>query len=152
MIKSFTAATTRLTRSIGAGIVRLPGEAPRLLAPEQVVESHETRLQYRIDRLLGEGGFGQVYLAKRLGRSGEVPLRVCIKVSARIDGWIREAYFGRLLDGHPRAIRVFDVFPIMRADGVILYALALEYAPHGDLSAFLQRAKKRWTETAVRRE
>ena len=34
-------------------------------------------------------------------------------MSARIDGWLREAYFGQLLDGHPRAIRVFDTFPLI---------------------------------------
>src|SRR5689334_11568683 len=70
-----------------------------LLAPEQVIASPETRVRYRIDRLLGEGGFGQVYLAGRVGRSRTVPSVVCIKVSARIDGWLREAYFGQLLDG-----------------------------------------------------
>ena len=68
-----------------------------------------------------------------------MPESVCIKVSSRIDGWIREAYFGQLLDGHPRAIRVYDAFPLMRADGRVLYCLALEYARHGDLSAFLER-------------
>ena len=46
---------------------------------------------------LGEGGFGQVYLARRLGRARGVPAEVCVKVSARIDGWLREAYFGQLL-------------------------------------------------------
>jgi serine/threonine-protein kinase len=101
---------------------------------------------------LGEGGFGQVFLAKRLGRSLLVPQTLCIKVSARIDGWLREAYFGQLLDGHPRAIQVFDMFPLMRSDGQVLYCLALEYARHGDLSAFLNRAAKGWSETTARRE
>jgi hypothetical protein len=32
------------------------------------------------------------------------PEQVCIKVG-RIDGWLREAYFGLLPDGHPRAVR-----------------------------------------------
>ena len=59
-----------------------------------------------------------------------------------MDGWIREAYFGQLLDGHPRAIGVFDQFPLMRADGQVLYYLALEYALHGDLGAFLRKAEK----------
>jgi serine/threonine-protein kinase len=93
-----------------------------------------------------------VYLARRIGRSAAIPETVCIKVSGRIDGWLREAYFGQLLDAHPRAIRVFDTFPLMRTGGPVLYCLTLEYAHHGDLSAFLSRTSKGWTETAARRE
>src|SRR5436309_9544944 len=81
-----------------------------------------------------------------------VPEIGCIKVSTRIDGWLREAYFGQLLDGHPRAIRIFDVFPLMHSEGQVLYCLALEYARHGDLRAFLRRAGKGWPERTVRRE
>ena len=69
-----------------------------------------------------------------------------------MDGWLREAYFGQLLDDHPRAIRVFDTFPVMHAGEPVLYCLALEYARHGDLSAFLRHDAKRWSETLVRRE
>ena len=141
-------ATTRSTLSIH--VPRLGG--PQLLVSGQVIESPETGLQYRIDQLRGEGGFGQAYLARRLGRSTVVPALVCIKVSPRIDGWLREAYFGQVLDGQERAIRVYDAFPLMRADGRVLYYLALEYAEHGDLSAFLRRGGKGWSEAAVRRE
>src|SRR5215510_5974944 len=143
-----SSATTRSTRSIHVPIAR----GHQLLVSGQVVESPETGLRYRIVRLLGEGGFGQAYLAKRLGKSAEVPETVCIKVSARIDGWIREAYFGQLLDRHPRAIRVYDLFPLMRANGQVLYYLVLEYAQHGDLAAFLRRAESGWSEATVRRE
>ena len=146
--RSHAAATTRATSSIHVPAV----DAGQLLAPTQVIFSPETKLQYRIERMLGAGGFGQAYLATRRGRSATIPDQVCIKVSARIDGWLREAYFGLLLDGHPRAVRVFDRFPLMRADGQVLYYLALEYACHGDLSAHLQQAGRKWTEAAARRE
>jgi len=147
-MKSVTAATTRSVAPVRLSLER----GGKLLASGEVIGSPETLLMYKVERLLGEGGFGQVYLARRLGRSAVVPQIVCIKVSARIDGWLREAYFGQLLDGHPRAIRVFDAFPLMRGDGRVLYCLTLEYARHGDLSAFLSRAGKGWPETAARRE
>jgi serine/threonine-protein kinase len=120
--------------------------------PGQVVHSSETRLSYRIERLVGKGGFGQAYLARRCGRSTTVPLEVCVKASTQINGWLREAYFGQLLDGHPRAIRVFDRFPILRSDEEVVYCLVLEYARHGDLSAFLERGTAGWAESIARRE
>ncbi|MGH9367892.1 MAG: protein kinase domain-containing protein, partial [Thermoanaerobaculia bacterium] len=123
-----------------------------LLLPQQVITSPETRLQYRIDSLLGQGGFGQAYLATRITRSRAVPAVVAMKASEHIDGWLREAYFGHLLDGHSRAIRVFDAFPLMREDGSVLYCLALEYAKHGDLRSYLQRTRKGWQEKTARRE
>lgn len=145
-------ATTRTARTAAMRSARLRG----LLEPAQVISSQQTQVRYRVERLLGEGGFGQVYLARRLGRSDAIPELVCIKVSPHIDAWVREAYFGKLLDDHPRAIRVFDMFPLVGdvaagASG-ILYCLVLEYARHGDLSAFLQRHETGWSEAAARRE
>src|SRR5262245_3306629 len=145
---TFTSATTRAVTRIGSR----PRRGIPLVSPGDIVFSAESGLQYRIDRLLGEGGFGQVYLSRRLGRSKDVPPIVCIKVSSRIDGWLREAYFGQLLQEHQRAIRVFDTFPTVRSTGQPLYCLALEYARHGDLSAFLARNATRFSEAATRRE
>jgi serine/threonine protein kinase len=140
-----TAATTRSV--VGRSL------APaKLLEPGQIVTSPETRLDFRVEHLLGRGGFGEVYLTRRLGKSSTVPEVVCIKASDRMDGWLREAYFGQLLDDHPRAIRVFEAFPLMRPNGQFLYCLVLEYARFGDLSAFLARETARWTERVVRRE
>ena len=134
------AASTARTATRPGPVFVSRGE--RLLAPSQTIESPETALQFRIDRLLGEGGFGQVYLAERLGRSPTVPRVLCVKASTRIDGWLREAYFGQLLNEHPRAIRIFDAFPLFRPDGSVLYCLAIEYAAMGDLSSFLAREEK----------
>ena len=150
MLKSAAAATTRTATS-----VLVPRhERGQLLAPSQVITSPETRLDYQVEQLIGEGGFGQVYLARRVGSSDVVPEVVCIKASTRSDAWLREAYFGQLLQGHPRAIRVFDAFPLLRpgTGAAVLYCLALEYACFGDLSAFLRHTGKRWPEASARRE
>ena len=146
---------TRISSAVTRTATRPPAPSERvgeLLHIGQVITSPETQLQYEIERLLGQGGFGQVYLARRLGRSTLVPETLCIKISHRIDGWLREAYFGQLLDGHPRAIHVFDVFPLFRAGRPVAYCLALEYASDGDLSAYLRRQSRPWSETTVRRE
>jgi serine/threonine-protein kinase len=146
-LSRLAAATTR-TRSVAARFK----PAQHLLARDQVIRSPQSGLRYRIGRILGEGGFGQAYLARRMGSLPGVPGTLCIKVSQRIDGWVREAYFGQLLDGHPRAIRVFDAFPLPAGDGQVLYCLALEYATGGDLRAYLRRTGKGWPESVARRE
>jgi serine/threonine protein kinase len=141
-----------MTTRAASGVRRAPSGPDHLLAPNEVVQSPETDLQYRIERQIGAGGFGQAYLARRLGRSASVPEVVCIKVSTRKDAWLREAYFGQVLDGHDRAIRLYDAFPLVHSDGRVRYFLTLEYAEHGDLSKFLHRGGKGWSEAAVRRE
>jgi serine/threonine-protein kinase len=148
MSTRISAAITRTATAPRASTRR----AERWLQISQVVASPETQLRYEIERLLGEGGFGQVYLARRLSRSTLMPEIVCIKISHRIDGWLREAYFGQLLDDHPRAIRVFDAFPLIEGERSVAYCLALEYASHGDLSAFLRRVARPWPEASARRE
>jgi serine/threonine protein kinase len=57
-----------------------------------------------------------------------------------------------LLDEHPRAIRIFDAFPLLAPGSQVRYCLALEYARFGDLSAFLRRHGGGWPERIARRE
>ena len=147
-MKNVATATTR-TMTAARGRV---DPAYRMLAAGQVIVSPESGHRYSIDRLLGKGGFGQVYRAERLGSPRNGKDALCIKISARIDGWVREAYFGQLLEKHPRAIRIFDTFPITRPDGQVLYCLAVEYARHGDLEAYLRRTGAGWPEKMVRKE
>ena len=127
-----------------------------LLTRGRIITSPETTLRYEIGPQIGQGGFGQVFLARRLGRSDVVPEDVCVKISAHQDTWLREAYFGLLLNDHPRAIRVYDRFPLVASGAAatadLLYCLVLECAPHGDLSAFLAKTMQPWRETAARRE
>ena len=107
-----------MTRAAASGLSAArtrtrPRAAGRSCSAGQVVQSPETGARYRVEGLLGQGGFGQVFRARRLVRSRSVPAVVCIKASRHIDGWVRESYFGRLLDGDPRAIRVYDAFPLL---------------------------------------
>jgi serine/threonine-protein kinase len=84
-------------------------------------------------------------------RPSLVPLQVCIKASESVEEWGREGYFGQVLEGNPRAIQVYDAFPLLRGAS-ILYCLALEYATEGDLRAHLHRTGRRWPGGTARRE
>lgn len=115
----------------------------------QTVYSSESGRAYRLDRLIGKGGFGEVYLATPTPSTG-MPAKVCVKVSDRLSAWLREAYFAELLTREPRALRVFDRFAHPEGDRM-RYCLAMEYAEHGDLGAWLSR-KGPQSERFVRRE
>jgi hypothetical protein len=68
MLRRLSALTTR-----AASAPSSRAQHGTLLLSGQVVASPETRLEYRIERFLGEGGFGQVYMARRRGHSPTVP-------------------------------------------------------------------------------
>lgn len=141
------ATQNRETTAYGAAYTPAPTASPKSSAP--TAYSGETGRTYHLERLIGKGGFGEVYLATVTPAQG-FPKQVCVKISERLSAWLREAYFAELLDREPRALRVFDRFPIV--DGLrTRYCLAMEYAEHGDLGQWLTQAGPQ-SERFVRRE
>jgi serine/threonine protein kinase len=122
---------------------------PSARVEARTVYSSESDRTYHLDRLLGKGGFGEVYLATTSGSDG-VPTQVCIKISDRMSSWVREAYFAELLSREERALRVFDRFVDVDGD-TMRYCLSMEYAEHGDLGVWLDREGAQ-SERYVRRE
>jgi eukaryotic-like serine/threonine-protein kinase len=143
------ATLDRPTAAPGAARTPRPGNGQAAQSAVQTAYSCETGRTYSLDRLIGKGGFGEVYLATPSPADG-FPERVCIKISERMTAWLREAYFAELLAREPRALRVFDRFAVV--DGSSMrYCLAMEYAEHGDLGAWLAH-KGPQPERFVRRE
>src|SRR2546422_1316 len=68
--------------------------AKRSGEPLPSVHSSESDRTYHLHRVIGKGGFGEVYLATPHPR-GALPSQVCEKITDRLSPWLRESYFAR---------------------------------------------------------
>jgi len=80
---------------------------------------------YRIESLLGQGGFGAVYLARQISMDRQVAIKVLVAHAMNVDEMIerfrREVMAVRNLQ-HPNTIRIYD-FRGDREDGLLYYAM-----------------------------
>lgn len=139
--------SSRTTRRSPEPASPVLAEVPRPVLP--AVHSNESGRSYQLDRLIGKGGFGEIYLATP-SPVGALPAKVCVKISYSLNGWLREAYFAQLLDRQSRALRVYDRF-VEPESARMRYCLVMEYAEHGDLGAWLE-AEGAQSERFVRQE
>ena len=80
---------------------------------------------YRVESLLGQGGFGAVYLARQISMDRQVAIKVLVAHAMNVDEMIerfrREVMAVRNLQ-HPNTIRIYD-FRGDREDGLLYYAM-----------------------------
>lgn len=127
------------------------GFRTRLLSPgpEPLVDL-ATGERYRIDQLIGSGGFGGVYRARWI-RAGKPQPPVCIKTTLYAPSWHREAYFGEVLRDHAGAVQVLDTFVGQQGEGRPVYCTVLELCDRS-LATVLAGGGLRWSEARVRKE
>jgi serine/threonine-protein kinase len=118
-----------------------------------IVRNAHSGRQYRVEKLLGAGGFGAAYRATQIG--GAKLVNDCVlKIAIDPQGWHREAYFGELLRGEPGIVSVYETFawlPLGESQRP-LYCLVSELAEGGDLASHLRERPVPWTESRARRE
>lgn len=107
--------------------------------PGQVLDN-----KYRIERLLGRGGMGAVYLAQHLGTRRMVALKVIVPNKAAtteyLDRFRREAEAAGMLR-HPNVVDVTD-FGVTDVGGSSIAYLVMEYLDGCDLQMILAEEQR----------
>ena len=115
----------------------------------------DTGTPYLVSDLLAEGGFGETYAGHRLSAKGRPVQPVAIKVCKALEDWHGEAYFGRLLQDDPRAVRLLDAFVTATGRGQRQrrrHVLVIEFMDEGTVWDAIENDGLRWSEGRVRAE
>jgi serine/threonine-protein kinase len=123
-----------------------PAEAATRLGPGAVLDG-----KYRVERKLGQGGMGAVYLATHLGTKRAVALKVIVPERtgnpAFLERFKREAEAARRLR-HPNVVDVTDFGRARVGGGEVAY-LVMEYLDGFELSALLREERRLALDAAV---
>lgn len=105
--------------------------------------------RYRIESLIGQGAFGEVYLVTHLGLNVRRALKILrhdapgVGSTEFADGQMRfqlEAHLGAQLNSPTAQPNLLQIHNFEKSDAVL--ALEMEYAPGGSLSELLERARQ----------
>jgi serine/threonine protein kinase len=103
------------------------------------------REQYRVDQVIGEGGFGVVYRGLHLGFEQPIAIK-CLKIPEHFTDEARRLFFERFreegkilakLSEHPNIVRVFDCGVTTTQEALQVPFLILEWLQGHDLEAEL---------------
>jgi eukaryotic-like serine/threonine-protein kinase len=113
------------------------------------------REQYRVDQVIGEGGFGVVYRGLHLGFEHPIAIK-CLKVPEHFTQEARQLFFERFreegkilskLSVHPNVVRVFDCGVCSGPSEIRVPFLILEWLEGQDLEAIMAQRSVPFTES-----
>jgi serine/threonine protein kinase len=115
--------------------------------PSAVITAPDFLGRYRVNRLIGQGGFGQVFLAHDTVLDRDVAVKLPVVAthsdSLDVDTYLREARLVARLS-HPNIVPVYDVG--RSSDG--RWYVVSKYMEGGDLAVFLERGRPSFLTTA----
>lgn len=123
--------------------------------PQGVVIDDEVHgKQFRIEKLLGAGGFGTAYRAVELNAQGGVRRgsETCLKFSAHGDEWHAEVYFSGMLRDVGHVVRMQSAFPthvMVQRRKRLLFCIETELVQTGSVSDLCDAGFRLWTEAQV---
>jgi eukaryotic-like serine/threonine-protein kinase len=103
--RRLTAETAEVSRDPPSGASRVSGDEPRLYLPGEVIDD-----RYRLEREIGRGGMGVVWVAHSLVLGVDVALKLIRASETGPEGATRMAREANAAArvGHPALVRVFD--------------------------------------------